>query len=118
MRGPVLAVLPALASLLAVISPSLDPAPSPAPPSPTAPSPYPLPGGERDQLGGTVGRGGDGDTIYVRLASGVEKVRYIGVDTPQGHHPTPHEEPGGREASEGKRRVPAHAPPPLQALRP
>ncbi len=105
MRGRVLVVLLALASLLAVISPSLDPAPSPA-----ASSPYPLPGGERDQLGGTVGRVVDGDTIYVRLASGVEKVRYIGVDTPEVHHPTRGEEPGGREATEVNRRLLGHDP--------
>ena len=29
----------------------------------------------------------DGDTIYVRLARGVEKVRYIGVDTPESVKP-------------------------------
>src|SRR5258708_19922363 len=111
MRGRVLVVLLALASLLAIISPSLDPALSPAGPSASSPSPYPLPGGERDQLGGTVGRVVDGDTIYVRLASGVEKVRDIGVDTPEGHPPTRGEEPGG-PAGPGVNR-PLPAPPPL-----
>ena len=47
----------------------------------------------------------DGDTIYVRLASGVEKVRYIGIDTPELHHPTRGEEPGGREATAVNRRL-------------
>jgi micrococcal nuclease len=47
----------------------------------------------------------DGDTIYVRLATGVEKVRYIGVDTPEVHHPTRGEEPGGREAAVVNRRL-------------
>jgi micrococcal nuclease len=42
----------------------------------------------------------DGDTVWVRLASGVEKVRYIGIDTPEVHHPTRGEEPGGRAATE------------------
>src|SRR5258708_37461427 len=118
MRGRVLVVLLALASLLAIISPSLDPALSPAGPSASSPSPYPLPGGERDQLGGTVGRVVGGDTIYVRLASGVEKVRYIGVDTPEGHHPTRGEEPGGREATEGNRRLLGHDPVRLHARGP
>src|SRR3984893_639853 len=112
MRGRALVVLLALASLLAVISPSLERAPSPsapppsgpspagpspagpspsgpspAGPSPSGPSPYPLPAGEREERSGTVVRTVDGDTIYVRLARGVEKVRYIGLDTPEAHHP-------------------------------
>jgi len=95
MRGRALVVLLALASMLAVISPSLEP----------VPSPYPLPGGERGELGGTVGRIVDGDTIYVRLTTGMEKVRYIGIDTPELHHPTRGEEPGGREATEVNRRL-------------
>jgi len=52
----------------------------------------------------------DGDTIYVRLARGVEKVRYIGIDTPEVHHPTRGEEPGGREATEVNRRLLGHDP--------
>src|ERR1700730_14391247 len=102
MRGRALVVLLALASLLAVISPSLEHAPSPAGPSPSGlspsgpslsgpspsgPSPYPLPAGEREERSGTVVRTVDGDTIYVRLGRGGEKVRYIGLDTPEAHHP-------------------------------
>src|SRR5690348_5389008 len=86
MRGRALVVLLALVSLLAVVSPA-------------------LPAGERGELGGTVGRIVDGDTIYVRLTTGVEKVRYIGVDTPEVHHPTRGEEPGGREAAVVNRRL-------------
>ena len=41
----------------------------------------------------------DGDTIHVRLADRVEKVRYIGVNTPEVHHPLKGEEPGGRAAA-------------------
>ena len=113
MRARALVVLLALASLLAVVSPSLSgpspsapspSAPSPSAPSPSAPSPYPLPSGERDEIG-TVGRVVDGDTIHVRLAGGVEKVRYIGIDTPEVHHPTRGEEPGGRAATEVNRRL-------------
>jgi micrococcal nuclease len=47
---------------------------------------------------GTVVRVVDGDTIHVRLHDRVEKVRYIGVNTPEIHHPRKGEEPGGREA--------------------
>ena len=47
----------------------------------------------------------DGDTIHVRLDERVEKVRYIGVNTPEVHHPRRGEEPGGREASETNRRL-------------
>ena len=50
-------------------------------------------------LEGTVLRVVDGDTITVRLGDRVESVRYIGVNTPEVHHPRRGEEPGGREAS-------------------
>jgi len=50
-------------------------------------------------LEGTVVRVVDGDTIHVRLGERLEKVRYIGVNTPEVHHPTRGEEPGGRTAA-------------------
>jgi micrococcal nuclease len=50
-------------------------------------------------LEGPVVRVVDGDTIHVRLGDHVEKVRYIGVNTPEVHHPTRGEEPGGRVAA-------------------
>ena len=62
---------------------------------------WPAPG----TLEGTVVRIVDGDTIHVRLGDRVEKVRYIGMNTPEVHHPTKGEEPGGREASEVNRRL-------------
>jgi len=114
MRARALVVLLALAlaSLLALASPSYAPPPAvstatPAAPgpSPFGPSPYPLPRGEKEPLRGRVVRTVDGDTIQVRLASGVEKVRYIGIDTPEVHHPTRGEEPGGRAATEVNRRL-------------
>jgi micrococcal nuclease len=40
----------------------------------------------------------DGDTIHVRVAERVEKVRYIGVNTPEVHHPTLGAQPGAQEA--------------------
>ena len=51
-------------------------------------------------LEGPVVRVVDGDTIHVRLGDRTEKVRYIGVNTPEVHHPTKGEEPGGREAAQ------------------
>lgn len=54
---------------------------------------------------GTVVRVVDGDTIYVQLADRVEKIRYIGVNTPEIHHPIKGEEPGGRQAADANRRI-------------
>ena len=84
MRWRGLAVLVALGSLLALV-----------PSGPSSSGSQTSPG-----LSGTVVRLVDGDTVWVRLASGVEKVRYIGIDTPEVHHPIRGEEPGGREATE------------------
>src|SRR2546425_13083923 len=56
-------------------------------------------------LEGTVVRVVDGDTIHVRVGARVEKVRYIGVKTPEVHDPTKGEGPGGREAAEVNRRL-------------
>ncbi len=56
-------------------------------------------------IDGTVVRVVDGDTIYVQLGDRVEKIRYIGVNTPEVHHPTKGEEPGGREAAAANRRL-------------
>ena len=43
--------------------------------------------------------------IHVQLGGRREKVRYIGVNTPEVHHPTKGEQPGGREAQETNRRL-------------
>ncbi len=52
-------------------------------------------------LEATVTRVVDGDTVEVALAGGrAEKMRLIGVDTPETIHPTRGEEPYGREASD------------------
>ena len=56
-------------------------------------------------IDGMVVRVVDGDTIYVQLADRVEKIRYIGVNTPEIHHPTRGEEPGGRAAAAVNRRL-------------
>src|SRR5438445_10040591 len=60
-------------------------------------------GAQPATLEGTVVRIVDGDTIHVRLSDRVEKVRYIGVNTPEVHHPRKGEEPGGREAADVNR---------------
>ena len=52
-----------------------------------------------ESLQGTVVHVVDGDTIHVRLTDRLEKVRYIGVNSPELHHPRKGEEPGGREAA-------------------
>src|SRR5256885_12008821 len=62
-------------------------------------------GAQPATLQGTVVRIVDGDTIHVRIGARVEKVRYIGVNTPEVHHPRKGEEPGGREAAEVNRRL-------------
>jgi micrococcal nuclease len=53
----------------------------------------------RTGVAGEVVKVVDGDTIHVRVAGRVEKVRYIGVNTPEVHHPSKGEQPGGREAA-------------------
>jgi micrococcal nuclease len=47
----------------------------------------------------------DGDTIHVQCGGRVEKVRYIGMDAPEIHHPLWGAEPGGREAAALNRRL-------------
>lgn len=47
----------------------------------------------------------DGDTIHVQCGARVEKVRYIGMDAPEIHHPLWGAEPGGREAAALNRRL-------------
>lgn len=47
----------------------------------------------------------DGDTIVANLEGRDEKVRYIGMNTPEVHHPRKGEQPGGREAAAVNRRL-------------
>jgi micrococcal nuclease len=54
-------------------------------------------------LTGTVTHVVDGDTITVAVGNRAEKVRYIGMDTPETKHPVKGEEPGGREAAAANR---------------
>ena len=64
-----------------------------------------VPAASAAPLEGSVVRVVDGDTIHVKVGERVEKVRYIGMNTPEVHHPTRGEEPGGREATEVNRRL-------------
>jgi micrococcal nuclease len=63
---------------------------------------------EVNRVNGTVVRVVDGDTIHVRIGDRIEKVRYIGMDAPEVHHPTKGEQPGGRAATEANRRLVEH----------
>ena len=59
--------------------------------------------GETQQRSGDVGRVVkvvDGDTIHVQIGATREKVRYIGVDTPETRHPAKGVQCYGREASQ------------------
>lgn len=56
-------------------------------------------------LEGLVVRVVDGDTVHVRVGARIEKVRYIGVNTPEVHHPTKGAEPGGHEATRENARL-------------
>jgi micrococcal nuclease len=64
-------------------------------------------GGGGDSDSGSTGAAGegrvvrvvDGDTIHVLVGGRREKVRYIGVDTPETHHPAKPVQCFGREAS-------------------
>lgn len=56
-------------------------------------------------LTGQVVRVVEGDTIHVRIGARIEKVRYIGMNAPELHHPTKGEQPGGREAAEANRKL-------------
>ena len=61
---------------------------------PTAASPY-----DTRSLTAIVTQVVDGDTIHVRVNGRIEKVRYIGMDTPETKHPVRGEEPGGVQAT-------------------
>jgi micrococcal nuclease len=81
----------------------LVPQPQPSPPTDQAPStPDTAPA---KTITAQVTRVIDGDTIEVRLDGRVEKVRYIGVNTPETRHPTKGKEPGGEEAKALNRKL-------------
>lgn len=60
---------------------------------------------QEDRVRAQVRRVIDGDTVVVRLDGGDERLRYIGINTPETHHPTVPEQPYGREATEANRRL-------------
>jgi micrococcal nuclease len=57
---------------------------------------------------GQVTRVVDGDTIHVRVGARDETVRYIGIDTPETHHPTKPVQCFGVRASAFNERLVAH----------
>ena len=76
-----------------------------ATPEPTStpaltPTLTPIPGGKQEAL---VLRVSDGDTIYVELGGKHYSVRYIGIDTPETHHPTDGADYWGFEATEANK---------------
>jgi micrococcal nuclease len=64
-----------------------------------------VPVSAQSALEGFVTRIVDGDTIHVDVGGRVEKVRYIGVNTPELHHPRKGEEPGDRAAAAMNRQL-------------
>lgn len=68
----------------------------------------PSPGGEQagdEGVWAPVQRVVDGDTIRVRHRGESERVRYIGIDTPEMSHPRVGREPFGPEATEANREL-------------
>lgn len=61
--------------------------------------------GDNEAAGGRVVKVVDGDTIHVQVAGTREKVRYIGVDTPETKHPARGVECYGRQASQFNARL-------------
>jgi micrococcal nuclease len=81
---------------LRTYGPAAPPFDVPGAPSDATPAVSPIEAGSL--IPATVSRNVDGDTLHVRTATGtVEKVRFIGVDTPES---TIEHEPFGKEASE------------------
>jgi endonuclease YncB( thermonuclease family) len=64
-----------------------------------------MPAGAQQPIQAYVTRVVDGDTIYVIIGGRMESVRYIGINTPETHHPTRGREPGGEAATEANRRL-------------
>jgi micrococcal nuclease len=64
-----------------------------------------LAGAQSSSIEGLVVRVVDGDTIHVQLSDRLEKVRYIGVNTPELRHPQRGGEPGSHEAHAVNRRL-------------
>jgi len=61
--------------------------------------------GPNDEIDGTVSRVVDGDTIIANLDGSEERVRYIGIDTPESVKPNSQVECFGPEASKENERL-------------
>ena len=76
------------------------PEPTSTPTAALPPTATPIPGEKQEAL---VLRISDGDTIYVELDGKHYSVRYIGIDTPETHHPTDGADYWGFEATEANK---------------
>ena len=85
-------------SMCSTPTPTIPPTPTPTPILP--PTSTPIPGEKQEAL---VLRVVDGDTIYVRLDGKQYSVRYIGIDTPETHHPTDGADYWGFEATDANK---------------
>ncbi|MCL6640521.1 MAG: thermonuclease family protein [Candidatus Rokubacteria bacterium] len=88
--GLALHLAPAFAALVLVLS---------SPPVTPTPAAAQRPAAAPRSLVGDVVRVVDGDTIQVRLGDRIEKVRYIGIDTPEVSRRAGGPEPGAAEAT-------------------
>ncbi|MBN1642372.1 MAG: thermonuclease family protein [Anaerolineae bacterium] len=101
--------LSATAALIAVVlalalcrapQPALDPTAVALPSATPPPTATPIPGERQEAL---VLRVVDGDTIVVDLDGARHSVRYIGIDTPETHHPDDGADYWGYEATEANK---------------
>jgi micrococcal nuclease len=92
----------AMVALILGLAACRVPAPTPtlSPTATPSPTETPIPGEMQEAL---VLRVIDGDTIVVDLNGGQYRVRYIGIDTPETHHPTDGADNFGFEATEANR---------------
>ncbi len=87
------------AAALPAPAPAAQPAPPVTPPSSGAPARAPSPGTALHSEPATVVRVIDGDTVDVRVLGQVERVRFIGLNTPETKDPRRPVQCFGREAS-------------------
>ncbi|MFN2132164.1 MAG: thermonuclease family protein, partial [Anaerolineae bacterium] len=92
----------AVVALVLVLGACRAPVPTPtlAPTATPLPTETPIPGEVQEAL---VLRVIDGDTIVVEMDGVQYRVRYIGIDTPETHHPTDGADNYGFEATEANR---------------
>lgn len=87
MKRRVVHLLTILAVLIALVAPALAQSPG------------------VQTLNAYVTRVVDGDTIYAVIGDRIEAIRYIGINTPETHHPRLGAQPGGQAATEVNRQL-------------